>query len=653
MNDDPQCDLVLEGGVTSAVVYAGFIARLARYYRFVRLGGTSSGSVAAAAAALAQRAKLEIIKSKQQDPQDLRSPDMPFDELGKFADQMAQLGPRRETRLFHLFQPQDATRRGHRIVIAWLRHRQHDWLGEVLATAVLAFPLAALIGALPGLWFIATLVYTQAMIRAWPWHCWISLLLGIALLVGLALLAAVAWAALSTLRGLHGNFFGLCNGMRGAGYADDGSALTPELHKLFNELLGRRPDQKPAVFGEVWGANASGKREVDLQIVTTIVNMQRPLRIPGAPGTEPLGGYFYDPQEWQQLFPQPVMDWLRDSSRLPLGPPVHAAAGGVRGVRLLALPPMRALPIIVAVRMSVAFPGLLSAVPMYTVDGELGRRTEPPGPGGEPGETWFLAQKVWFADGGITSNCPVHLFDAPLPHHPTFAIRLGALADGERRVWLHDDPQPPARVDQARKSRAGQLVTWFVTRIVMTAVNWRDTLQTELPGYRERIVTVRLRDDEGGLNLTMPPRAIRRLSRLGVAAAERLRDAFAGSRVDGHVNAWDRHRWIRLRSTLAAAQSYLRDLNRLDDAHRDAYRALLEQQPSADPRLADDAASAHVRSLLDALAALEPKLPEAAPVASGRGNDRPWEHPAPRYGTPELGSNEPAPAPRLHMTAPW
>ena len=45
---NPQdCDVVLEGGVTSAVIYAGLLARLSKTYRFRCLGGTSAGAVAA------------------------------------------------------------------------------------------------------------------------------------------------------------------------------------------------------------------------------------------------------------------------------------------------------------------------------------------------------------------------------------------------------------------------------------------------------------------------------------------------------------------------------------------------------------------------------------------------------------------------------
>ena len=48
------CDLVLKGGVTSAVVYLGSVIELGRAYRFHSIGGTSSGAIAAALAAAAE-----------------------------------------------------------------------------------------------------------------------------------------------------------------------------------------------------------------------------------------------------------------------------------------------------------------------------------------------------------------------------------------------------------------------------------------------------------------------------------------------------------------------------------------------------------------------------------------------------------------------
>src|SRR3990167_376044 len=51
---DRYCDLVLTGGVTSAIAYPGLIHGLAQVYRFNSIGGSSSGAGSAALAAAAE-----------------------------------------------------------------------------------------------------------------------------------------------------------------------------------------------------------------------------------------------------------------------------------------------------------------------------------------------------------------------------------------------------------------------------------------------------------------------------------------------------------------------------------------------------------------------------------------------------------------------
>ena len=51
---DQFCDLVLNGGVASGVVYPWALLELARHYRFKCIGGNSVGAMAAALAAAAE-----------------------------------------------------------------------------------------------------------------------------------------------------------------------------------------------------------------------------------------------------------------------------------------------------------------------------------------------------------------------------------------------------------------------------------------------------------------------------------------------------------------------------------------------------------------------------------------------------------------------
>jgi hypothetical protein len=65
--------------------------------------------------------------------------------------------------------------------------------------------------------------------------------------------------------------------------------------------------------------------------------------------------------------------------------------------------------------------------------------------------------------------------------------------------------------------------------------NWRDNMQAELPGFRDRICEIRLDEDQGGMNLTMPPDRVRDLIVKGKMAGDRLADHFD----------WTQHRWTR------------------------------------------------------------------------------------------------------------
>ena len=77
-------------------------------------------------------------------------------------------------------------------------------------------------------------------------------------------------------------------------------------------------------------------------------------------------------------------------------------------------------------------------------------------------------------------------------------------------------------------------VVGLARSIFYSAKNWQDTLQSTLPGYRERIVHVYLKPEEGGLNLAMGKQTIDVLVGLGGRAGEsarRARDEGAGRQV--------------------------------------------------------------------------------------------------------------------------
>ena len=99
-----------------------------------------------------------------------------------------------------------------------------------------------------------------------------------------------------------------------------------------------------------------------------------------------------------------------------------------------------------------------------------------------------------------------------------------------------------------------------------TARECRDNELALLPGYRDRVVDIELRALEGGLNLDMPKSVIGQLAERGRLAAILLAARFGPEAVedpktgDHVVLNWDNHRWVRLRSFMAAMELTLVEL---------------------------------------------------------------------------------------------
>jgi hypothetical protein len=247
------------------------------------------------------------------------------------------------------------------------------------------------------------------------------------------------------------------------------------------------------------------------------------------------------------------MRWLDEVSKVVDGSQQILGPGGKP---LRRVPPNRYLPVVVAVRMSLSFPVLLSAVPLYAHDYSMHVDGEKPPP-----------TKVWFSDGGISSNMPLHFFDAPLPGRPTFAINLKD-EHPKHKIGEKIGNEQENRVYLPARNSAGRIRHWpkpkddrptglfdFVWSIVTTMQNWRDQIQFPYPGYRDRIIQISQKENEGGLNLNMEPELIRDLSDAGEAAANRLIRRFAPGSDEG---GWPNHEQIRLRTFLALAQDLVK-----------------------------------------------------------------------------------------------
>lgn len=474
---DKECDVVMKGGITSGVVYPYAVLELARRYRFRSIGGTSAGAIAAAFAAAA-----EYSRTVRGDPDG-------FIRLQAHCDKIPDI-------LGTLFQPE---RRFRPLMRYLLWAQAGGWPGRILGVPM-AFPLASIAGIAIGagaLWALNGGIFG-------------SILGGlVGLLVGI--LSQILWLVFHRL---PQEGFGFCSGLTAPGANAPG--LTEWLHASIQDIAfgSDAATAPPLTFGDLLGDDP--EKSINLKMVTTNLSMRRPHTLPSLNLM-----VAYDPKEWSRLFPAPVMAWLK-----------QIATPGGPFPELKAFPEPARLPIIIATRMSLSFPVLFKAIPAFTNDHgtlDILRRTGNKAPP-------VMKAKIWFSDGGISSNFPIHLFDALLPSRPTFALSLDELpksvASSSKRVTIPQGAGEGIGVPVHKLEKMGG----FVSSILSSAKDWQDQSLATMPGQRERIARVFLSQEEGGLNLTMPPERSAKLMSYGLEVGS----LFA----NGALN-FDEHRWRR------------------------------------------------------------------------------------------------------------
>ncbi len=536
-----KCDMVMKGGITSGVVYPLAISELAKTYTFRNLGGTSAGAIAAAGAAAAEY-------GRQNRPAE--NDESGFELLEKLPDWLGG-------NLFSLFQPQADTKKIFNILIAGLSGDNKG--GAVLMKALWAslsnFPFPAFLGILPGL-ILAVLTIQSASGMLLVWSLVSAILL---ILAGFAFAIVIAAVSLAT-KTIPRNFYGLCSGMSFPSEA----ALTPWLTNFLDQLAGIKGRDKPLTFGDLWGdaylADNTLERTINLEMLTTNVTTGGSHRLPFDTDQ-----FFFDPKEFEQLFPKNVVDWMKANPA-----EIDPSDDPSQGTPYLPMPAAKDLPVVVATRLSLSFPILLSAIPFYAVDKT--RIKQKP-----------ILERCWFSDGGIVSNMPVHFFDKPLSRWPTFAIDLQNTQpdqelnskDQSKNIWTptrNIGGIGPAwsRIDAPDRSGS---IPAFLGLIFNTMQNWRDNAQMRVPGYRDRVVHILMNPEkEGGLKLKMSPDEINVLSERGKFAGLELVKRFASSepvqRPEGVSpigwieHPWENHRWIRFRSVMSLLEGFLKDFAR-------------------------------------------------------------------------------------------
>jgi hypothetical protein len=582
------CDIVMKGGITSGVVYPSAVCELATVYSFKNIGGASAGAIAAAATAAAEYAR--------------RKGNTGAAAKGSFA-RLEDLPKELATELSTLFQPNRSTAPLFAMLNAGLD--MDDTLPATSKAMTVArslavnFPKGAALGMLPGL-FLGLLLGCAALWvgltsgeRSALWWLGFVGLFGSGLLFAalLTLLFRMGGAAIDlvsrALSVIPENNFGICNGMRDL--PNRHKPLTEWLADEFDHIAGKNNPREPLTFRDLSAATSPlesdlppDERGINLEMMTTNLTLGRPYRLPSLGGSRE---FFFDPAEFRKLFPSRIVDWMVESSE-KLRPKDEAQAREWASFRpKLPLPPQEDLPVVVATRMSLSFPVLLSAVPLYMADRTRIKGKESPntarqdeGAGAEEAkesetvESEARLERCLFSDGGICSNFPIHFFDRPLPRWPTFGINLRPVNPA-----YHYDGQPEQeKVYLVKDNSAGLAPMWnhfdrkesgmgrmagFLGAIVNTMYNWSDNLQTSVPGYRDRVVHIHHTGKEGGMNLNMKKETIEALSTRGACAGEKLRRRFTGQDKASKLS-WESHRWARYRTTMSLLEKVVYDLRR-------------------------------------------------------------------------------------------
>ncbi|HEY1192277.1 MAG TPA: hypothetical protein VGE74_31925 [Gemmata sp.] len=492
--------------------------------------------------------------------------------------------------------PDGSHRRG---FVCWLFERSGVWAAAVYACVGFALGV-----------FVASLVAeTHTHKRPW-WHLAAAgetLATGfIEVLIGVPTAAVwYYWQSHRWSRKLKECRYGISHGLAPRG--PDGKRrrgepdrLTDYLHQKLNQLAGLHPDEV-LTFGHLMGPSKHAPKGIRLRLMTSNLSLQRPYVFPLPKGTH----FLFRKSQFAELFPPEVVAHLTNPGHQPRDvPPIDPAAND-----LFYLPDGEHLPVVVAVRMSLAHPGLFSAVPLYAITQkyiaekywpavqENARRehaaeraeartrsgtgappeSAPPVP--VPGLTAAPAdvRETWFSDGGIVSNFPIHIFDEWFPDAPTFGINLADALAPDPDCGARVDPSflvCPWAVDENAKSPSASPVhlptadealvaEWspiqglaqMFSAVFYAAKNHRTNAQTELPGFRERIATIRLTDTEGGLNLNMPPHVVAKLVGYGEQAGEVLAERLLPG---GPASQFGHHQWVRLRLALAHLERELR-----------------------------------------------------------------------------------------------
>lgn len=577
-----ECDLVLKGGIASGLIYATSVPWLARRYRFRSIGGSSAGAVGAALAAAAEyqrattdnpegfrtfwkvgedltpkrfsciflpigtnrqrrRCREELTGSEEEEPKPdltkLRKLDIDARVLEAKAahDKAVRNGApgaqlvalraaiaRARGRLMPRKRSEYADSSVRRLVRYWLmrtafsprvhkaRHKlaRHPRLVTAAGLAMAAIPLTG--------------PFVESFDGLEPW-------VAFALVVLVTLAALVVVTALSMLK--RPGF-----GMVGGG------ALATWLYHETQRAAGRTIDQAPLTVGDL--QYLPPDRRVTLRFMATDLTTAEPLTLPLSPEVH---GYYFKLLEWidLELFPPQIMRHLKTVS-----PPNQWGYSRL---------PLNELPVVVAARMSIATPLLFRAIPLYKPK----RALEEFRPGN--------IRRHWISDGGISSNFPIHFFDAWLPTRPTLGLLLRSV-DPEAEAIERSFPFHGVEISNAPS---------LLGRTTNALMNAADIAQAKLPGFGARVIDLPYDKRVGGANIRPDEDDLAEMRRTGWEEMDR----WMTKPFDERAHRLARYELLMslLRANLQPAQGVNRSLA---DSFDKKMQALLAARPDGPQKVA-------------------------------------------------------------------
>ena len=587
---DRFCDVVMEGGVTSGIIYASAVAELAKHYRFTGIGGSSIGAFAAALTAAAEYRRRGGSTEG-------------FAWLADLPDLLAEEDATGNTKLRSMFKPHKRTRRLFEIFLATLGYdeaarryiyglvaalRQYWGLVFVAALVTAALVLGPLV--LTALGFAAPNIPSDALHWVAIGSSIVALLMALTLSTVLALLGGLAW---DVLFGLVPNGFGLCRGwseeeaaraqeqlpdpkdpptdpkdepshVNGERSSAKDTDLAGFLHFGIQTAAGRKVTDPALTFKDLWDApgaatdalgytgSETARRSINLEIYATNLAHGRPYRFP-LEAADDMGRLFFQIKQMETYFPEPILRHLLAYAR-PYRPQNCSDPDAIKNSEGYLEVPREHLPIVVAARLALSFPLLISAVPLWAIDYEPKEKSE------------RRLAECWLSDGGLCSNFPIHLFDSFLPKWPTFGISLQTRGKhwiakrkdgGKNVVWLPSRHYQGAgdTWDRFAESK-GPLarLKGFLFSLWMATWHWNDMTMMRMPGVRDRVVRVLLKKGEGGVNIKMSGKEILDLAEhYGKPAAGEFVKRFANENSRG----WSEHRWVRFNRLLISLREQI------------------------------------------------------------------------------------------------